>query len=74
MAFGGQLFKKRNGGPNNGGDEESTFVVGEGNIEIPEIDGIMQQIERTISQADSRSAMIREEEQEQEQRRGCGCW
>ena len=47
MAF-GQVFKKRGGGSGNTGD--STFEQGE-KTEIPEIEGIMEQIDRNLNKA-----------------------
>lgn len=47
MAF-GQVFKKRGGGPKNNG--ESTFEQSE-KTEIPEIEGIMEQIDRNLDKS-----------------------
>jgi hypothetical protein len=49
--MGEQVFKKTdNGGAN---EAESDFVVGEGNIEVPEIDGVMAQINKTLHKSES---------------------
>jgi len=45
MAF-GQVFKKRGGGPKK---EESTFETREEVTEIPDIGGIMDQIDRNLN-------------------------
>lgn len=48
--MGEQVFKKTdNGGAN---EAESDFEVGEGNIEVPEIDGIMAQINKALSRSE----------------------
>lgn len=66
MAF-GQMFKKRNGGPGEN-NEENAFSFGETNIEIPEIDGVMQQIDRNLQ----KTMPVKSEPEERQG--GCGCW
>ena len=41
-----QIFKKRGGGSNTG---ESTFETSEEKTEVPEVDGVMQQIDKSLA-------------------------
>jgi hypothetical protein len=68
MAF-GQVFKKRGGGSGNEG--ESTFETSEEKTEVPEIDNVMAQIDRSIDR--SRGIIIVQEEDRVMRRGGCGC-
>ena len=68
-----QVFKKTAGGGNN--DEESTFVVGEGNIEVPDIDGAMEQINKTLRKTEIESAEMKPIILEETvRRRSSCCW
>ena len=58
MAF-GQVFKKRGGGgPSKG---ESTFETSEEVTEVPDIGGIMEQIDRNLNK--TRNVVIEEQQQ-----------
>lgn len=65
-----QVFKKRGGGNNT---EESTFEISEETTEVPEIDGIMQQIDKSLMESDDIKVQEVKIEDPQKVRRGC-CW
>lgn len=66
MVF-GQIFKKRGGNNENTGD--STFETSE-ETEIPEIDGIMAQIDRNLNE--TRNIIVRKKERTMDDD-GCSC-
>lgn len=63
-----QIFKKRGGGKS---VEESTFETSEETTEVPEIDGVMQQIDKSLTK--SEGVKVVETVEEKPERQGC-CW
>jgi len=63
-----QIFKKRGGGSNTG---ESTFETSDEKTEVPEVDGVMQQIDKSL--ADTEHVKVEEIEFIQHEPIRIGC-
>jgi len=67
---GKQKYKKRGGGSGNTG--ESTFETSEKTVEVPEIGGIMDQIDTSLHE--TRNVVVKEKKVKKEKVRSGGCF
>jgi len=65
---GGQVFKKR--GPGGGNEGESTFETSEEKTEVPDIGGIMEQIDRNLNKTTNVIVVPPQQTMDEER---CGC-